>query len=136
MAARRSGLPYEPVVTPDGATLPFVMKGGVKEFHLTAEQIRQEFAPGMTVNAWGYNGRTPGPTIEAVEGDRIRILVTNRLPEHTSNHWHGILLPNGWTSGIRPAHIKPGDTSPTSSRRASTARHVTPHADDGPWLWG
>ncbi|HEY6555039.1 MAG TPA: copper oxidase, partial [Vicinamibacteria bacterium] len=68
---RRGGLPYTPVVTPDGATLPFVMKGRVKEFHLTAEPVRQEFAPGMTVNAWGYNGRTPGPTIEAVEGDRI-----------------------------------------------------------------
>ena len=74
-AASRSGLPYTPVVTPDGASLPWVMKGGVKEFHLIAEQGRQEFAPGMTVNVWGYNGRTPGPTIEAVEGDRVRILV-------------------------------------------------------------
>ena len=44
---------------------------------------------------WGYNGSTPGPTIEAVEGDRVRIYVTNRLPEHTSIHWHGILLPSG-----------------------------------------
>jgi len=100
------------VVTPDGATLPFVLKGRVKEFHLTAEPIRQEFAPGMTVNGWGYNGRTPGPTIEAAEGDRIRILVTNRLPEPTPVHWHGILLPHGLdgVGGLIQPHLKPGHT--------------------------
>ncbi len=56
----------------------------MKEFHLVAEPVKREFAPGMTVNCWGYNGQTPGPTIEAVEGDRVRILVTNKLPEPTS----------------------------------------------------
>src|SRR6187200_1060196 len=66
---------YRPVVTPNGSSLPWVMKGGVKEFHLIAEPVRREFAPGMTVNCWGYNGQSPGPTIEAVEGDRVRILV-------------------------------------------------------------
>ena len=132
-AARRSRLPYQPVVTPDGATLPFVMKGGVKEFHLTAEPIRQEFAPGMTVNGWGYNGRTPGPTIEAVEGDRVRILVTNRLPEHTSIHWHGILLPNGMdgVGGLLQPHIEPGDTF---AYEFTLRQHGTymyhPHADE------
>ena len=35
------------------------------------------------------------PTIEAVEGDRVRIYVTNRLPEHTTVHWHGLILPSG-----------------------------------------
>src|SRR5262245_50109687 len=74
-------LPYTPVVTPNGSTLPFTMKEGVKEFRLTAEAVKREFAKGMIVNAWGYNGSTPGPTIEAVEGDRVRIYVTNKLPE-------------------------------------------------------
>jgi FtsP/CotA-like multicopper oxidase with cupredoxin domain len=130
---RRAGLPYTPVVTPDGATLAFVMKGGVKEFHLAAAPVRQEFAPGMTVNAWGYNGRTPGPTIEAVEGDRIRVLVTNRLPEHTSIHWHGILLPNGMdgVGGLLQPHIKPGDTF---AYEFTLRQHGTymyhPHADE------
>src|SRR6266851_2005498 len=64
-------------------------------FLLVAEQVKRELAPGMVINAWGYNGQTPGPTIEAVEGDRVRILVTNHLPEDTSVHWHGVLLPNG-----------------------------------------
>jgi FtsP/CotA-like multicopper oxidase with cupredoxin domain len=74
------------VLTPNGTTLPYKMKNGVKEFHLTAEPVLREFAPGMSVNCWGYNGQSPGPTIEAVEGDRVRILVTNRLPEHTTIH--------------------------------------------------
>src|SRR6476660_9306557 len=62
---RRSG-GYTPVTTPNGATLPYTMKGGVKELHLIAEPVRREFAPGMEVECWGYNGATPGPTIEAV----------------------------------------------------------------------
>ena len=93
--AQGAALPYTPVVTPNGSTLPFTMKNGVKEFRLTAEPVKREFAKGMVVNAWGYNGSTPGPTIEAVEGDRVRFYVTNKLPERTSVHWHGILLPNG-----------------------------------------
>src|SRR5262245_57061898 len=64
---------YTPVVTPNGATLPYKMENGVKVFHLTAEPVKHELAPGLSINAWGYNGRTPGPTIEAVEGDRVRI---------------------------------------------------------------
>jgi FtsP/CotA-like multicopper oxidase with cupredoxin domain len=105
-------LPYTPVVTPNGSTLPFTMKDGWKEFRLTAEPVKREFAPGMIVNAWGYNGSTPGPTIEAVEGDRVRFYVTNKLPERTSVHWHGILLPNGMdgVSGLNQPHIEPGET--------------------------
>ena len=104
--------PYVPVVTPNGSTLPFTMKDGVKEFHLTAETLKREFSKGMIVNTWGYNGSTPGPTIEAVEGDRVRLFVTNKLPERTSVHWHGILLPNGMdgVSGLNQPHILPGET--------------------------
>lgn len=105
-------LPYTPVVTPNGSTLPFTMKDGVKEFRLVAEPVKREFAPGMVVNAWGYNGSTPGPTIEAVEGDRVRFFVTNHLPERTSVHWHGILLPNGMdgVAGLNQPHIEKGET--------------------------
>ena len=105
-------LPYIPVVMPNGATLPWTMKDGVKEFHLTAEVIKHEVAPGMVITAWGYNGRTPGPMIEAVEGDRVRFFVHNKLPERTSVHWHGILLPNGMdgVAGLNQPHIEPGET--------------------------
>ena len=80
-----------PVITPNGTSLPWRMEDGRKTFHLIAEPLVREFAPGFKVNCWGYNGQTPGPTIEAVEGDRLRIYVENRLPEPTSVHWHGLL---------------------------------------------
>jgi manganese oxidase len=126
-------LPYTPVVTPNGTTLPWVTKEGVKEFHLVAEPVLREFAPGMTVKCWGYNGSTPGPTIEAVEGDRVRILVTNRLPEPTSVHWHGILLPNGMdgVSGLNQPAIRPGETYAYEfTLRQTGTQMYHPHADE------
>ena len=75
-----SGQDYQPVVTLNGWTLPWRMNGEWKEFHLVAEPVVREIAPGMKANLWGYNGQTPGPTIEAVEGDKVRIFVTNKLP--------------------------------------------------------
>jgi len=107
-----SGRPYNPVVTLNGWTLPWRMRGGWKEFHLVAEPVEREFAPGMTGHLWGYNGQSPGPTIECVEGDRVRIFVTNKLPEHTTVHWHGMILPAGMdgVGGLSQPHIPPGKT--------------------------
>jgi FtsP/CotA-like multicopper oxidase with cupredoxin domain len=104
--------PYTPVVTPNGTTMPWTMKDGVKEFRIVAEPMKREFAPGMVVDCWGYNGMSPGPTIEVVEGDRVRLFVTNKLPERTSMHWHGVLLPNGMdgVAGLVQPHILPGET--------------------------
>jgi FtsP/CotA-like multicopper oxidase with cupredoxin domain len=106
------GKDYTPVVTPDGATLPYKVVDGAKVFHLVAEPCKREFAPGLVVDCWGYNGVTPGPTIEAVEGDRCVFYVTNKLPAPTSVHWHGILLPNGMdgVSGLNQPPIEPGET--------------------------
>ena len=87
--APSAGRPYDPVVTLNGWSLPFRMRNGWKEFHLVAEPVERELAPGMKARLWGYNGSSPGPTIEVVEGDFVRIFVTNRLPEHTTIHWHG-----------------------------------------------
>src|ERR1700739_2547965 len=107
-----NGRPYNPVVTLNGWTLPWRMKDGVKEFHLVAEPVIREIAPGMKANLWGYNGQSPGPTIEVVEGDRVRIFVTNRLRAPTSIHWHGQRLPNGMdgVSGLNQPSIKAGQT--------------------------
>ena len=106
------GQDYQPVVTLNGWTLPWRMNGDWKEFHLVAEPVVRELAPGMKARLWGYNGQAPGPTIEAVEGDKVRIFVTNRLPEHTSVHWHGMLVPNGMdgVGGLTQPHIDPGKT--------------------------
>src|SRR5213075_2368396 len=107
-----NGRPYHPVVTLNGCSLPWRMKEGVKEFHLVAEPVLREIAPGMVAKMWGYNGQSPGPTIEVVEGDRVRIFVTNKLPEHTSVHWHGQILPSGMdgVSGVSQPAIQPGKT--------------------------
>jgi FtsP/CotA-like multicopper oxidase with cupredoxin domain len=129
---RRSG-GYTPVTTPNGATLPYTMKDGVKELHLIAEPVRREFAPGMEVECWGYNGATPGPTIEAVEGERVRILVSNRLPEPTTVHWHGILLPSGMdgVGGLNQPHIQPGETYAYEFTLRQHGTHMYhPHADE------
>jgi len=81
------------VVTPDIDDLPFTMDGSVKVFHLTAEPVKQTVVPGRTLDLWGFNGSAPGPTIQATEGDRIRIVFDNHLPEPTGIHWHGLELP-------------------------------------------
>src|SRR6202047_454015 len=107
-----AGPDYNPVVTLNGWTLPWRMNGDWKEFHLVAEPVVREFAAGMKVYLWGYNGQTPGPTIEAVDGDKVRIFVTNKLPEKTTIHWHGQRLPNGMDGrgGVNPPHIPAGKT--------------------------
>jgi FtsP/CotA-like multicopper oxidase with cupredoxin domain len=131
--APASGRPYNPVVTLNGWTLPSRMKDGVKEFHLVAEPVVREMAPGFKAHLWGYNGQSPGPTIEVVEDDRVRIFVTNRLPEHTAVHWHGQRLPNGMdgVTGLTQPGIPPGKTFVYEfvARRPGTFMYH-PHADE------
>jgi FtsP/CotA-like multicopper oxidase with cupredoxin domain len=128
-----NGRPYQPVATLNGWSLPWRMHNGIKEFHLVAEPVIREIAPGMKAHLWGYNGQSPGPTIEVVEGDRVRIFVTNRLSEHTSIHWHGQRLPNGMdgVSGLTQPAIKPGQTYvyEFQAQRAGTFMYH-PHADE------
>jgi FtsP/CotA-like multicopper oxidase with cupredoxin domain len=108
--APQNGQSYQPVVTLNGWTLPWRMNGDWKEFHLVAEPVVREM--GMKAHLWGYNGQSPGPTIECVEGDKVRIFVTNKLPEHTTVHWHGLVVPNGMdgVGGLTQPQIKPGQT--------------------------
>lgn len=121
------------VTTLNGRSLAWRMVDGVKEFHLTAGEFEHEFGPGCKAKCWGYNGTTPGPTIEAVEGDRVRILVTNNLPEPTSVHWHGILLPNGMdgVSGLTQPPIGVGETwAYEFTLRQNGTYMYHPHADE------
>jgi manganese oxidase len=98
------------VQTPDVVDLPFRLDNGTKEFHLTAEPVRQELMPGKTINLWGFNGSAPGPTIQINQGDRVRIIVDNHLPEPFSMHWHGFEIPFDMDGapGTSQDPIKPG----------------------------
>ena len=129
----RSGRWYNPVVTLNGWSLPWRMNNGWKEFHLTAEAVERELAPGMVARLWGYNGQSPGPTIECVEGDKVRIFVTNRLPEHTTIHWHGIFLPAGMdgVGGLNQPQIPPGKTFAYEFELKQSGTFMYhPHADE------
>jgi FtsP/CotA-like multicopper oxidase with cupredoxin domain len=108
--AVRSKEGFLPVETPDLSKLPYQYENGVKVFHLIAEVVKTELIPGKTMYGWGYNGSVPGPTIEIVEGDRVRIIVDNHLPEPTSMHWHGLEVPlkMDGVPGISQPLIMPG----------------------------
>lgn len=104
------GAGFLPVITPDVPDLLFERDNGVKVFHLIAEPVKQEIIPGKIVNLWGYNGSAPGPTIQAKQGDRVRIIVDNHLPEPTSMHWHGFDIPFDMDGGpgLSQDPIRPG----------------------------
>ena len=99
------------VVTPDIADLPSTMDNGVKVFHLIAEPVKQVIIPGRTFDLWGFNGSAPGPTIQANEGDRVRIVFDNHLPEPTGIHWHGLEIPieMDGVPGIGQKPVMPGE---------------------------
>jgi FtsP/CotA-like multicopper oxidase with cupredoxin domain len=82
-----------PVNVLDVPKLPFEVDNDVKVFRLVAEPVKAEFVPGKVFDVWGYNGSMPGPTIEVNEGDRVRIVFENRLPEPQTVHWHGLEVP-------------------------------------------
>jgi FtsP/CotA-like multicopper oxidase with cupredoxin domain len=82
------------IITPDLPVLPCVEANGIKYFELVAEPVKQEILPGIFIQALGYNGSTPGPTIVVRHGDYVNIRVINRLNEPTSVHWHGLDIPN------------------------------------------
>lgn len=93
-------------------SLDFEIKNGAKEFKLTADPIRFEYADDKTILAWGYNGQIPGPEIRVTEGDKVRIVFTNNLPKATTIHWHGINVPNSQDGvpGLTQKPIQPGET--------------------------
>ena len=99
-----------PVVTADIGDLPYTMDGDTKVFHLVAEVVRQQIHPMKTIDLWGFNGSAPGPTIQVNQGDRVRVVFENHLPEPTSMHWHGFedTIQNDGMPGISQDPVKPG----------------------------
>ena len=109
----RSG-PYSTVsvVTTDVGDLPFEMEGDTKVFRLTAHVFKRQIAPNKTIDVWGYNGSAPSPTIQVTQGDKVRVILKNELPEPTSMHWHGFedQVGNDGMPGISQEPILPGQT--------------------------
>ena len=110
-AAQSPGAAPVPVTSLDVGDLPFTIDNGVKVFKLVAEPVKQSIVPGRTFDLWGFNGSAPGPTIQANEGDRVRIVFENHLPEATGIHWHGLELPieMDGVPGVSQDVVKPGE---------------------------
>ena len=100
------------VVTTDVGDLPYEMDGDVKVFRLTAHVFQQQVAPQKNIDVWGFNGSAPGPTIQVTQGDKVRVIFKNELPESTSLHWHGFEDQIGYDGmpGISQAPVKPGES--------------------------
>ena len=98
--------------SPDIGDLPFTFDGATKVFHLIAQPVQRKIVPWKTLDVWSYNGSCPGPTIQVTQGDRVRILVENRLPESTSMHWHGLEVPieQDGVPYVSQKPIAPGET--------------------------
>jgi manganese oxidase len=92
--------------------LAFTLDGDVKVFELTASEVDWQVAPGIDVKAWAYNGTMPGPEIRITEGDKVRVVVKNELPESTAVHFHGVMLPNSMDGVpfVTQPPIKPGES--------------------------
>ncbi len=99
-----------PVITPDIGDLAYTMDGSTKVFHLVAQVVKRQIAPDKTIDVWGFNGTAPGPTIQVNEGDHVRVIFDNQLPEPTSIHWHGFEDQIGYDGqpGISQEPVRPG----------------------------
>lgn len=120
-------------VTPDIADPPSQIVNGAREFHVTASVFKRQIAtfPYKTAEVGGYNGSTPGPTAVAYEGEKIRFVFTNNLPEATTVHFHGMHQPNDMdgVAGVDQTPIQPGATFTyefTPGIRASSPTTRTP----------
>lgn len=111
----------EPITAPNvqpatasegGQPLEYRLEDGVKIFELTAKPVQWEILDGVTVTAFTYNGTVPGPMIRVTEGDQVRVIVKNDLPDPTTIHWHGVEVPNAMDGvpGVTQDPIQPGET--------------------------
>ncbi|MDQ6767624.1 MAG: copper oxidase, partial [Candidatus Eremiobacteraeota bacterium] len=119
------------------------IENGVKVFHLTASVIRWFILPGRTALAYAYNHQVPGPRIHVHQGDHVRILVRNLLPEPTTVHWHGLIVPNGMdgAADVTQKPIMPGQmfTYDFTLRQSGTYfyhSHANPDRQQGLGLYG
>jgi FtsP/CotA-like multicopper oxidase with cupredoxin domain len=122
--------------TARGDTLlePTRVDNGVKVFELEAGVVRWNILPDVQIEGYAFNGQIPGPRLHIVEGERVRIKVTNRLPESTTVHWHGLIVPNEMDgpATITQAPIPPGGSYTyefTTEQAGTFFYHTHDHAD-------
>ena len=109
--------------------IPPRIEKGIKIYELTAEAIRWETEPGKTVEAWAYNGQVPGPQIRVREGDKVRFILHNKLPESTAVHFHGLELPNAM-DGV-PFITQP----PVKTGESFTYEFIVPEGNSGSHMY-
>src|SRR4051812_25084870 len=85
--------------------------GTVRAFELTAAETELPLFEGK-LRVWAYNGQVPGPTFRIRLGETLRVRFTNRLPQETTVHWHGVRLPNAMDGvpHVTQAPVQPGET--------------------------
>jgi FtsP/CotA-like multicopper oxidase with cupredoxin domain len=112
MAARTKAFPAKTEGVGAQNLAPKVLADGTKEFDLTAKVVQWEVEPGKKVEAWTYNGTVPGPTIRVNDGDKVKVVLHNELPESTVIHFHGIEVPNSMDGvpDITQPPVKPGES--------------------------
>ncbi len=83
-----------------------------RELRLVAAPGEVQVGAGRSWRTWLYQGRFPGPEIRVKEGERLRVVLENRLPEPTTVHWHGVPVPNAMDGvpGVTQPAVPPGET--------------------------
>ena len=135
---------YEaPEAAAGGAPLEPEVVNGTKVFDLETSVIGWNILPDQQVEAYAFNQQVPGPQIRVTEGDRLQINVTNRLPEPTSVHWHGLILPNEMDGAaeVTQEPIEPGETFTYEFTAADAGTyfyhsHFEPDRQQGLGLYG
>jgi FtsP/CotA-like multicopper oxidase with cupredoxin domain len=112
MAAVTKAFPAKTAGVGAQVMAPVILPDGTKEFDLTAKITDWEVSPGKIVKAWTYNGTVPGPTIKVNDGDKVRVVLKNELPESTVVHFHGLEVPNAMDGvpDITQPPVKPGES--------------------------
>ncbi|PKN98450.1 MAG: copper oxidase [Chloroflexi bacterium HGW-Chloroflexi-4] len=100
------------IETNGGQLLDYYLDDEIKVFELTAKPISWPITKDISVTAWTYNDTVPGPMIRVTEGDAVRIIIKNELPEPTTIHWHGIAVPNAMDGipNVTQKPIQPGES--------------------------
>ncbi len=109
-----------------GVPMKFTMDGDTKVFKVTCTEGKWQTAPGIEVDAMLYNGRVPGEYIRVTEGDKVRVVVDNKMTQSTSIHFHGVHTPNSQDGVpfITQPPIKPGGTFTYEFQTKNTGTHL------------